>query len=130
MSTTVSAYVGAAASARAATVLPLIQATVPSADLAYTYTAAVRVGLNRLAHVAPWRRYTPADFTPQVDPAATLVAIAVEADDGESGDVARADAIAAAQSTSRAVVISAAACTGLAMLAGIDTPISGPFAPS
>jgi len=51
--TTVNAYVGGIAAARAVTVLPLIQATVPSAALAYTYTAAVRVGLNRLAHIAP-----------------------------------------------------------------------------
>lgn len=42
----------------------------------------------------------------------------------ENDDVLRADAIAAAQSTTRAVVINATACTGLAMLADVDGAIT------
>jgi hypothetical protein len=120
MSTSVSAYVDTTADARNATVLPLVQETVPAADEDYVYSGAVRIGLNRLA--APNRDYVAADYVATVGAGVSLVTIAVEDD-----DVARADVIAAAMGVTRARVVSAAVCTGLAMLAGVDARIVGPF---
>lgn len=120
MSTNVNAYIDTTSAGRVAGVLAKVQLTVPAADNAYVYTGAVRVGLNRLA--SSKRTYTVAQFNPQASVGASAVTIAVEDD-----DVARADAIAAAKSATRADVVSAAACTGLAMLSGIDAAIVGPF---
>jgi hypothetical protein len=120
MSTNVSAYVNAAAVTRNATVLPLVQAEDAGADTDRVYAGAVRVGLNRLASTK--RTYTNAQYVPTVDAGAASVTIAVEND-----DIVRADAIAAARSTTRAVVVGAAVNTGLAMLAGVDADIVGPF---
>ena len=122
MSTNVDAYVNSVAVARNAAVLPLVQDVVPAADTAYAYSGAVRVGLSRLSSAR--RNYQPGEFGQLVDATSALVTIAVEDD-----DVVRADAIATAMSVTRAVVVSAAACTGLAMLAGVDDRITGPFSP-
>lgn len=118
MSVSTTLYVDDAAVAANALALTEVQTVVPSADAAYVYTGAARVGLNRLA--SSKRAYTSADYTLQ---SGTVTSITLAAEDD---DDARAQAIATALGITKARVLSKAVCTGLSLLTGHDIE-QGPF---
>ncbi len=118
MSVSTSFYLDSVALAAAATLLPTVQEVVPAADLAYVYTGAARVGLNRLA--SPKRTYTASDYALQTG-VVSYTTVAAEDDDD-----ARAQVIATALGIAKARVLSKAVCTGLSLLGGHDEE-AGPF---
>ena len=91
----------------------------PSADLDYVYTGAVGVGLNRLFD--PTFAFIAADFDAPGS-ADDEVDVTVE-----TADAARAASLATALSTTSALILSAALCTGLEKLVGSSARIVGPF---
>ena len=105
---------------RASACIVAVQAAgAPSADLDYVYTGAVGVGLNRLFD--PTFAFVAADFASS-GAADDEIDVAVEA-----ADVSRAASLATALSTTSALVLSAALCTGLEKLVGSSARIVGPF---
>lgn len=107
-----------AAAAAAAALLTEVQTVVPAADIAYVYTGAARVGLNRLASAK--RTYVAADYAAQAGATSTITLAAEDDDD------ARAVAIATALGVAKARVLGKAVCTGLTLLGGHDQE-TGPF---
>ena len=124
MTVTYSVFIDAASIALGTTVLLAVQATVPAADLDYTYAGAARVGLTHIA----WDKwptnyaYTAADFDITVDAGALEIEVDLEDDDS-----ACAVAFAADLSVPAEAVVGAALCTGLARLSGTDARIVGPW---
>jgi hypothetical protein len=118
MSVSTSINLDDVAPAAAAALLTDVQAVVPGADLAYVYTGAARVGLNRLASAK--RTYTAADYAAQAG-ATSTVTLAAEDDDD-----ARAQTIATALGVPKARVLGKAVCTGITLLGGHDQE-TGPF---
>lgn len=123
MSVPISIAVDATTLTRAGTILPLVQATVPAADLPYTWTGLARYGLNKFHYRLgkPDYVYTAADFTPSVEGDAN-VGINLEDDDNS-----RVNAISAALGVGREEVAGAAVCTGAAAMLGADERVIGPF---
>ncbi len=118
MSVSTSFYIDDVAVAAAAALLPTVQVVVPAADIAYVYTGAARVGLNRLASTK--RTYTASNYAVQTG-VVTYVTV-----DAEDDDDARAQVIATALGIAKARVLSKAVCTGISLLGGHDEE-AGPF---
>lgn len=105
--------------ARAAALLPVVQLTVPLANLDYVYNGAAGVGLNRICSTMPTRELDGTDLTPAASSGVVLTTFDLDAE-----KTARAAAKATAVSLSTAQLTSAAVATGLALLSGVDP---GPF---
>lgn len=105
--------------ARAAALLPVVQLTVPLADLAYVYNGAAGVGLNRICSTMPTRVLDGADLTPAASSGVVLTTFDLDAE-----KTSRASAKAASVGLLTQPLISAAVATGLALLSGDDP---GPF---
>lgn len=118
MSVSTTFYIDDVAVAAAAALLPTVQTVVPAATIAYVYTGAARVGLNRLA--SDKRTYTAANYSLQTG-VVTAITLAAEDDDD-----ARAQTIATALGITKARVLSKATCTGISLLGGHDLE-AGPF---
>lgn len=104
---------------RAAALVPVVQVTVPLADLAYVYNGAAGFGLTRIASSSTGRELDTADLTPIVSAGvvATMFTLSAEF-------TAIATVKAAALGMAVEEVVSAAMATGLSLLAGTDP---GPF---
>ncbi len=100
--------------ARAAALLPIVQATVPLADLDYVYNGAAGVGLNRLCSTMPTRVLDGADLTPVASSGVVLTTF-----DLDAANTARAAAKALSVGLLTQSMVSAAVATGLALLSGI-----------
>lgn len=107
--------------ARAAALLPIVQATVPLADLDYVYNGAAGVGLNRICSTRPTRVLDGADLTPVASSGVVLTTFNLDA-----ANTARASAKASSVGLLTQPLVSAAVATGLALLSGVSP---GPFTP-
>lgn len=100
--------------ARAAALLPVVQLTVPLADLSYVYNGAAGVGLNRICSTMPTRVLDGADLTPVAS-----IGVVLTTFDLDAANTARAAAKGAEVGYATRVIASAAVATGLALLSGI-----------
>lgn len=111
--------IDATGQARAAALVPIVQATVPLADLDYVYNGASGFGLRRIASALPNRELDAADLTPVAGTGVSAVTYPLDAE-----NTAIATVKAAALGMTLEEVVSAAVCTGLSLLAGVDP---GPY---
>lgn len=106
--------------ARAAALLPVVQMTVPLADLDYMYNGAAGFGLTRIASALPGRELDGTDLAPVAGTGVSGVTF-----DLDATNTAIAMVKAAAIGLTTEELVSAAVRTGLSLLAGVDP---GPIA--
>lgn len=109
------------ARARAAALLPIVQETVPAADLPYVYNGAAGVGITRLASTMPNREIEAEDLDPVAGSGVLGTTFTLDA-----AKYTIAQVKATALGIDVEVFLSAALRTGLSLLAGIDP---GPYTP-
>ncbi len=107
------------ARSRAAALVPIVQVTVPSADLNYLYDGAAGIGLKRICSTMPTRQLQAADLTPVAGSgvAETTFPLSTE-------NYARALVKATALGMTTEQIVGAAVRTGLSLLSSVDP---GPF---